>query len=174
MFLWVCQACKARPEIDIRLAVGQYEFSIVPRSMFLPDFMSSLASGFVTVDLKSNTSLSIGRRWGSTSVHPCRLCWAETWEGSVCHRVFVQQNPPSYTIESGWMWIDLHTRNGSASPLEEDCNGSVARPWIVAYSISRPAPQGLRLLLLSWVTVVVVSGLPQFAHPLAWRCSSYI
>ena len=41
--------------------------AVVPRSMFLPDFMSSLASGFVTVDLKSNTSLSIGRRWDSTS-----------------------------------------------------------------------------------------------------------
>ena len=42
------------------------------------------------------------------------------------------------------MWIDLHTRNGSASPLEEDCNGSVASPWIVAYSVSDPVPQGVR------------------------------
>ena len=170
MFLWVCQACKARPEIDIRLAV---EFSIVPRSMFLPDFMSSLASGFVTVDLKSNTSLSIGRRWGSTSTSLQTLLSRDVRRFRM-PSCLCAAKPRSYTIGSGWMWIDLHTRNGSASPLEEDCNGSVARPWIVAYSISRPAPQGLRLLLSSWVTAVVVSGLPQFAHPLAWRCSSYI
>ena len=37
MLPWVCQAGKARPEIDIKLAVGQYEFSIVPRSMFAAD-----------------------------------------------------------------------------------------------------------------------------------------
>ena len=29
--------CKAPPEIDIKEAVGEYEFSIVPRSMFAMD-----------------------------------------------------------------------------------------------------------------------------------------
>ena len=33
----------------------------------LPAFMSSIASGLVTVDLRLNTSLSIGRRWSFTS-----------------------------------------------------------------------------------------------------------
>ena len=60
--------------------------------------------------------------------HPCRFCWAEMWEGSGCHHVFVQQNPSSYTTERGWLWIDLHTRNGSASPLVADCNASVESP----------------------------------------------
>ena len=31
MLLCVCQACKACPEIDSKLAVEKYEFSIVPR-----------------------------------------------------------------------------------------------------------------------------------------------
>ena len=48
--------------------------------------------------------------------HPCRFCWA----------VFVQQNPSSYTKGGGWPWIDLHTRNGSASRLVADSNASVA------------------------------------------------
>ena len=51
---------------------------------------------------------------GAIHRHPCRLCWAEMWEGSGCHHVFVQQNPPSYTTGRGWVWIDLHTCNGSA------------------------------------------------------------
>ena len=29
--------CKSRPEIDIQEAVGTYEFSVVPRSMFAAD-----------------------------------------------------------------------------------------------------------------------------------------
>ena len=29
--------CKSRPEIDIKETVGQYEFSIVPRSLFAAD-----------------------------------------------------------------------------------------------------------------------------------------
>ena len=51
---------------------------------------------------------------GALHRHPCRLCWAEMWEGSGCHFVFVQQNPPSYTTGRGWLWIDLQTCNGSA------------------------------------------------------------
>lgn len=34
LFARMMMVCKARPEIDIKEAVGQYEFSIVPRSMF--------------------------------------------------------------------------------------------------------------------------------------------
>ena len=29
--------CKSRPEVDIKEAVGLYEFSIVPTSLFAPD-----------------------------------------------------------------------------------------------------------------------------------------
>ena len=36
IFLWM-MICKACPEIDIKVAVGKYEFSIVPRSMFVAD-----------------------------------------------------------------------------------------------------------------------------------------
>ena len=46
---------------------GHVISSISPRDQKLPAFMSSLASGLVTVDLRLNTSLSIGRRWGFTS-----------------------------------------------------------------------------------------------------------
>ena len=55
---------------------------------------------------------SIGGR--AVHWHPCRLFWAEMWEGSGCHHIFVQQNPPSYTTGCGWLWIYLHTCNGSA------------------------------------------------------------
>ena len=34
LFARMMMVCKARPEIDIKEAVGEYEFSIVPRSMF--------------------------------------------------------------------------------------------------------------------------------------------
>ena len=37
LFARMMMVCKARPEIDIKEAVGQYEFSIVPRSMFAAD-----------------------------------------------------------------------------------------------------------------------------------------
>lgn len=37
LFVRMMMVCKARPEIDIKEAVGQYEFSIVPRSMFAAD-----------------------------------------------------------------------------------------------------------------------------------------
>ena len=40
---------------------------VSPRDQRLPAIMSSLASGLVTAELRLNTSLSIGRRWGSTS-----------------------------------------------------------------------------------------------------------
>ena len=36
-FVRMMMVCKARPEIDIKEAVGEYEFSIVPRSMFAAD-----------------------------------------------------------------------------------------------------------------------------------------
>jgi hypothetical protein len=29
--------CKSRPEVNIQAAIGQYEFSVVPRSLFSPD-----------------------------------------------------------------------------------------------------------------------------------------
>ena len=37
MLLWICQACKAHLEIDIKLAVGQYKFSIVLRLIYAAD-----------------------------------------------------------------------------------------------------------------------------------------
>ena len=37
IFLRMMIICKARPEIDIKEAVGEYEFSIVPGSMFPAD-----------------------------------------------------------------------------------------------------------------------------------------
>ena len=40
---------------------------VSPRDQRLPAIMSSLASGLVTAELRLNTSLSIGRRRGSTS-----------------------------------------------------------------------------------------------------------
>ena len=40
--------------------------AVSPSDQKLPAFMSSLASGLVTVDLRLNTSLAIGRRWGFT------------------------------------------------------------------------------------------------------------
>ena len=40
---------------------------VSPRDQRLPAIMSSLASGLVTAELRLNTSLSIGRRWGATS-----------------------------------------------------------------------------------------------------------
>lgn len=36
LFARMMMVCKSRPEIDIKEAVGQYEFSVVPRSMFAP------------------------------------------------------------------------------------------------------------------------------------------
>lgn len=29
--------CKSRSEVDLKTAIGQYEFSVVPRSLFVPD-----------------------------------------------------------------------------------------------------------------------------------------
>ena len=40
---------------------------VSPRDQKLPAFMSSLAWGLVTAELRLNTSMSISRRWGSTS-----------------------------------------------------------------------------------------------------------
>ncbi|KAK3733482.1 hypothetical protein QZH41_007067 [Actinostola sp. cb2023] len=37
LFARMMMVCKSRPEIDIKEAVGQYEFSIVPRSLFAAD-----------------------------------------------------------------------------------------------------------------------------------------
>ena len=37
LFTWMMVICKSRPEIDIKEAVGVYEFSVVPRSMFAAD-----------------------------------------------------------------------------------------------------------------------------------------
>lgn len=37
LFVRMLVACKNRPEIDIRAAVGTYEFTVVPRSMFAAD-----------------------------------------------------------------------------------------------------------------------------------------
>lgn len=54
--------CKARPEIDTKEAVGEYEFSIVPRSMFSADgtmlhcsSKSTLMNILVKMDLRRNT-----------------------------------------------------------------------------------------------------------------------
>lgn len=37
LFARMMMVCKARPEIDIKETVGEYEFSVVPRSMFAAD-----------------------------------------------------------------------------------------------------------------------------------------
>lgn len=37
LFARMMMVCKARPDIDLKEAIGKYEFSIVPRSMFAAD-----------------------------------------------------------------------------------------------------------------------------------------
>ena len=37
LFARMMMVCKSRPEIEIKDAVGQYEFSVVPRSLFAAD-----------------------------------------------------------------------------------------------------------------------------------------
>ena len=55
--------------------------AITPRDQKFPAFVSSLASGLLTVDLGSNTSLSIGRRWGFTStILQCMRQWVDSWQ----------------------------------------------------------------------------------------------
>ena len=59
--LWICSSYKLSSD-----AYTSKNY-VSPRDQKLPAFMSSLASGLVTVELRLNTSMSIGRRWGSTS-----------------------------------------------------------------------------------------------------------
>ena len=37
LFARICVVAKSRPEIDLKEAIGQYEFNLVPRSMFAAD-----------------------------------------------------------------------------------------------------------------------------------------
>ena len=37
LFARMCVVAKSRPEIDLKEAIGQYEFNLVPRSMFAAD-----------------------------------------------------------------------------------------------------------------------------------------
>ena len=37
LFARLMAVCKSRPEINIREVIGQYEFSVVPRTLFAPD-----------------------------------------------------------------------------------------------------------------------------------------
>ena len=37
LFARLMAVCKSRPEINIKEVIGQYEFSVVPRSLFAPD-----------------------------------------------------------------------------------------------------------------------------------------
>ena len=52
--------CKSRPEINLKEAIGQYEFSVVPRSLFAADGTMrhcSMMSSLITIFEK----LPIGR-----------------------------------------------------------------------------------------------------------------
>ena len=78
-----------------------------------------------------------------------------------CRRFWM---PSSYTTGRGWPWMDLHTRNGSASRLVADCNASIASPEIVANSMSGPALQGLRRWATSshhclWPALLILASL---------------
>ena len=53
--------------VEFTCVTRTWKDAVSPRDQKLPAFMSSLASGLVTVDLRLNTLLSIGRRWGSIS-----------------------------------------------------------------------------------------------------------
>ena len=37
LFARMCEVVKSRPEIDFKEVIGQYEFNLVPRSMFAAD-----------------------------------------------------------------------------------------------------------------------------------------
>ena len=37
LFAKLMAVCKSRPEINIKEVIGQYEFSVAPRSLFAPD-----------------------------------------------------------------------------------------------------------------------------------------
>ena len=111
----------------------------------LPAFMWSLASGLVTMDLWSNTSLSIGRKWGSTSTFLQILLSRDVRRFRMPPCLCATTSPrPSYRTWNGWLWIDLYTRNGSANSPVADCNARASSPWIVAYSKTGPAFQGVR------------------------------
>ena len=63
--------CKARPEIDIKEAVGQCEFSIVPRSMFAADgAMIHCASKSTFMDILEKL-VAEGNTDGSTKEDLC-------------------------------------------------------------------------------------------------------
>jgi len=53
--------------VEFTCVTRRWKNTVSPRDQKLPAFTSSLASGLVTVDLRLNTLLSIGRRWDSTS-----------------------------------------------------------------------------------------------------------
>ena len=60
VFARLMMVAKSRPEIDIRLAIGQLEFSVVPRSLFANDgtmFHCSMKSTLTSILEKTGESL---------------------------------------------------------------------------------------------------------------------
>lgn len=71
LFARMMMVCKAHPEIDIKEAVGQYEFSIVPRSMFAADgAMFHCASKSALTDILEKL-VTEGNTDGSTKEDLC-------------------------------------------------------------------------------------------------------
>ena len=63
LFARMMMVCKSRPEIDIKETVGQYEFSIVPRSLFAADgtmLHCSSKSNLMSILEKLNDSRTTG------------------------------------------------------------------------------------------------------------------
>ena len=64
LFARLMMVAKSRPEIDIKEAIGQYEFSVVPRSLFANDgtmFHCSMKSALMSVLEKTCESLDTSR-----------------------------------------------------------------------------------------------------------------
>jgi len=64
LFARLMMVAKSRPEIDIKEAIGQHEFSVVPRSLFANDgtmFHCSMKSGLMSILEKAGESLNTSR-----------------------------------------------------------------------------------------------------------------
>ena len=106
--------------------------------------VSSLASGLVTVDLGLNTSLLIGRRWGSI------LTSLQTLLSRDVRRFWMTSclctTKPLFLHDRAWLTVNrsLHVQWLGESPVPADCIESIESTYIFAYSMPGPALQGLR------------------------------
>ena len=70
-FAQMMVVCKSRPEINLKEAIGQHQFSVVPRSLFVADetmHQCSMKSSLMTILEK----LPVGRAVdGSIGMNPC-------------------------------------------------------------------------------------------------------